>query len=261
MLEAAKREVAKPVVKKEPVTPEMISSICNRFAGPSANLSDLRLAAICVTAYSAFLRYNELASLRYCDVSFCDTFVKIYVFKRKTDVYRDGAHVLLAKSDSFSCPFHLLNRYVSAANLDLSSSLPFFRSLHFHKVTSYSLRSTGMSYTRTREIVLQAFAELGYPRHLFGLHSLRAGGASATANAGVRDRLFKRHGRWRTDKAKDGYIKDSWNHYFQCRKVCMLSFLCCLSLFSKWASINEMPAPDAVFLFINNVKNLSPLTP
>ena len=117
---------------------------------------------------------------------------------------------MLAKSDSVSCPFHLLNRYVSATNLDLSSSLPFFRSLHFHNVTSsYSLRSTGMSYTRTREIVLQAFAELGYPRHLFGLHSLRAGGASAAANAGVSDRLFKRHGRWKSDRAKYGYIKDS----------------------------------------------------
>ena len=66
-----------------------------------------------------------------------------------------------------------------------------------------------MSYTRTRKIVLQAFAELGYPRQLFGLHSLRAGGASAAANAGVSDRLFKRHGRWRSDRAKDGYIKDS----------------------------------------------------
>ena len=77
VLESAKRELAKPVVEKEPVTPEMISSICNRFAGPNANLSDLRLAAICVTAYSAFLRYNELASLRCCDVSLSDTFVKI----------------------------------------------------------------------------------------------------------------------------------------------------------------------------------------
>ena len=66
-----------------------------------------------------------------------------------------------------------------------------------------------MSYARTREIVLQAFVELGYPRHLFGLLSLRAGGASAAANAGVSDRLFKRHGRWRSDRAKDGYIKDS----------------------------------------------------
>ena len=45
--------------------------------------------------------------------------------------YRDGAHVLLAKSDSVSCPFHLLNRYVSAVNLDLSSSLPFFSLLAF----------------------------------------------------------------------------------------------------------------------------------
>ena len=96
VLEAARREFGKPVIKKEPATPEMILSICNRFAGPNANLSDLRLASICVAAYSVFPRYNELASLRCCDVSFCDTFVRIYVFKSKTDVYRDGANVLLA---------------------------------------------------------------------------------------------------------------------------------------------------------------------
>ena len=66
-----------------------------------------------------------------------------------------------------------------------------------------------MSYSRTREIVLQVFVELGYLKNLFGLHSLRAGGASATANAGIGDRLFKRHGRWKSDQAKYGYIKDN----------------------------------------------------
>ena len=66
-----------------------------------------------------------------------------------------------------------------------------------------------MSYSRTREIVLQAFVELGHPKNLFGLHSLMAGGASEAANAGVGDRLFKRHGRWKSDQAKDGYIKDN----------------------------------------------------
>ena len=30
-----------------------------------------------------------------------------------------------------------------------------------------------------------------------------------SANAGVNDRLFKRHGRWRSDKAEDGYVKDN----------------------------------------------------
>ena len=36
----------------------------------------------------------------------------------------------------------------------------------------------------------------------------RAGGATVAANAGVSDRLLKRHGRWKSDSAKDGYIKD-----------------------------------------------------
>ena len=93
---------------------------------------------------------------------------------------------MLAKTGHVSCPFNLLRRYVSAANLDLSSSLPFFRSLYFHKATSiYGLRSAGVSYSRMREIVLQAFVELGYQNNLFGLHSLRAGGASAAANSQV----------------------------------------------------------------------------
>ena len=43
-----------------------------------------------------------------------------------------------------------------------------------------------------------------------GTHSLRASGATTAANAsGVSDRCLKRHGRWKTDVAKDGYIDDS----------------------------------------------------
>ena len=38
---------------------------------------------------------------------------------------------------------------------------------------------------------------------------LRSGGASLAAYNGVSDRLFKRHGRWKSDRAKDGYIEDS----------------------------------------------------
>ena len=36
-----------------------------------------------------------------------------------------------------------------------------------------------------------------------------SGGASAAANAGVPDRFFKCHGRWKSETAKDGYVKDS----------------------------------------------------
>ena len=38
---------------------------------------------------------------------------------------------------------------------------------------------------------------------MFGLCSLRAGGATATANLGVNERLFKKYGRWKSGKVKD----------------------------------------------------------
>lgn len=41
------------------------------------------------------------------------------------------------------------------------------------------------------------------------MHSFRAGGAMSAANAGVPDRMFKRYGRWQSENAKDGYVKDS----------------------------------------------------
>ena len=40
----------------------------------------------------------------------------------------------------------------------------------------------------------------------YGLHSLRSGRASAAYKCDVSDRLFKVHGRWKSENAKDGYV-------------------------------------------------------
>ena len=60
-----------------------------------------------------------------------------------------------------------------------------------------------------RELFVNAFQPFVADIKKFGLHSLRSGGASTSANLGISDRLFKRHGRWRSETAKDGYVKDS----------------------------------------------------
>ena len=40
--------------------------------------------------------------------------------------------------------------------------------------------------------------------------------AIAAANAGVQDRwFFKRHGRWKSECAKDGYVKDSVQRWLE----------------------------------------------
>ena len=68
-----------------------------------------------------------------------------------------------------------------------------FRKLSFHKKSdTYVLRKgSHISYTRTREILLENLRKIGLDSSKFGLHSLRSGGASEAANCGlVCDRLF-----------------------------------------------------------------------
>ena len=45
----------------------------------------------------------------------------------------------------------------------------------------------------------------------YGLHSLRSGGATQAAKAGIPDRLIKKHGRWVSEVAKDMYIREALN--------------------------------------------------
>ena len=66
-----------------------------------------------------------------------------------------------------------------------------------------------LSYSCIRDYFKSIFKDILPDISLFSTHSLRAGGASAAANAGVPDRVFQRHGRWRSVSAKNGYVDDS----------------------------------------------------
>lgn len=211
VLEASKRLLSIRVKKKEPITPEIIKSLFNKYGLPSANLSDLRLLNLCVLGYTGFLRFNELVGLRRCDFEFESTFMRIFIERSKTDVYRDGAWVVIAQTYKPTCPVKLCMRFFELAGFEPNSDEYIFRSLTFYSSQGiYKFRNpTPLSYSRSREIVLEALEKIGLPKEEYGLHSFRAGGASAAANANISDRLFKRHGRWKSEKAKDGYIKDN----------------------------------------------------
>ena len=93
--------------------------------------------------------------------------------------------------------------------LSHTSSLPLFRGITHTKNGDRLCSSGRLSYLRMRELFLAKLKELGCDPTQFGLHSLRAGGATTAAPAGVPERLFKRHGCWKSESAKDGYVKDS----------------------------------------------------
>ncbi len=99
----------------------------------------------------------------------------------------------------------MVERYFQLGSIEGAHDRFMFRGLSKTK-DGYTLRNSGgLGYSRVREEVLEMFSALGLNVKLFGLHSLRLGRASAAAQAGVPDRLFKRHGRWRSESAKDGY--------------------------------------------------------
>ena len=73
--------------------------------------------------------------------------------------------------------------------------------------------------------MLEAFKNIVPDISAIGTHSLRGGGTTVAANAGIPDRLFKRHGRWASESAKDGYVQDPLSSRLSVSKALGIYFL------------------------------------
>ena len=210
--EGAKRITSKPVSKKEPITSDILVSLVTKYGNSDCNLLDLRIVSMCLIGYAGFLRFSEIVNIKRSDIQFFDSHLSLFVSKSKTDVYKDGSSVYISRTFLPTCPVAALERYLSLAKIKNSSDEFIFRNISFMKKdNSYKLRSLNrpLCYTRAREILLSALESLGLNKKLFGLHSLRSGGATAAADAGINDRVFKKHGRWKSETAKDGYVREN----------------------------------------------------
>jgi len=210
-LEGMQRVLARPTVRKDPVTSAMLVEIV-KDARESNTLSDLRLALACLLAYAGFLRFNELVNIRPCDISHQEDMIVIHLPQSKTDQLRKGDEVAIARTGNLTCPVAMLEAYMARNGLTWKDQRFLFRPISKSGKTEKLRESGNISYSCLRELFKRKLKELGYDHNKFGLHSLRAGGATAAANNGVPDRLFKRHGRWKSEKAKDGYVEDSVKH-------------------------------------------------
>jgi len=209
--EGLARILAKPKAPKQPISPEHVLKIVSVY-GFDANLMNSRLVVMCLLSYAGFLRFDELINLRMNDIVFQDSYIKIFIRKSKTDQYKSGSDVVIAKTGLSTCPVYHLSKYVELAGLKADSDEFLFRQMTFCKSESRYLLKQGppISYSRAREILLEKLSALGLDASTFGLHSMRRGGATSVANSGqVNDRVFKKHGRWKSDSSKDGYIVEN----------------------------------------------------
>ena len=201
-------ELAKPVKKKQPFTTEMLGALV-KDANEHCSLPNIRITAATLLAYAGFFHFDELSDLHPVDLKFDKDMVTVQIRKSKNDQLRKWDKVAVARAKNTTCPVGMLERYMSMGNIDPQDARPLFCGIT-HSNFGEKLRvAGGLSYTRMWELLQMKLQQLGHSPDLFGTHSLRSSGATAVANAGVPDRLFKRHGRWCSEGAKDGYVEDS----------------------------------------------------
>ena len=178
--------LAKPTVKKEPFSVDMLT-VMVEDTSRHETLSNVRLTAACLLAYSGFLCFDELAKLRPIDLFFDDQKLTVAIRQSKTDQLRQGDTVVIARTDANTCPVRMLEKYMAMGGVDKQDTGYLFRGITKSKAGEKLRVSGSLSYTRMRELLKQKLLQLGYPPGSYGIHSLRAGGATAAANAGIAD--------------------------------------------------------------------------
>ncbi len=83
---------------------EDLRKIAQPCLNPGASLTDIRTAAMCLLSFAAFLRYDELSSIRGSDIVLSGGHMQLRLRKSKTDQYRDGSRVIVARTGTSTFP-------------------------------------------------------------------------------------------------------------------------------------------------------------
>ncbi|CAC5399040.1 unnamed protein product [Mytilus coruscus] len=129
ILEGAKRRLSVPIKKKEPITPDMLSQMFDRLYCEN-NLYNQRTISACLLSYSGFLRVSELLNLKTCDIQFFLSHMSVFIQKSKTDIYRDGDRIIIARTGNKLCPVKNLESFLEWSNNPLDTDV-------FRMISSY----------------------------------------------------------------------------------------------------------------------------
>ena len=158
------RRLARPKVRKEPVTADMLRAMVDSV-GQEPSLSNVRLLAVCLVAFAGFMRCDELLKLHCSDVAFGIT---ITIVSSKTDQYREGSSLVIARTGTLTCPVAMMEKYFFMGSLCTLDQGTVFRAIDSTKNGQRLRKFGGISYTRLRELLLEKIEQLGMDPKAFG---------------------------------------------------------------------------------------------
>ena len=200
---SSKRILGTAIVNsKEPISSSLIQDIIS--GSNLENPVELRNVTLYVLSFAGFFRFDDVSRIRRNDIFFNEGFMVIKVPKSKNDQLGRGDEVVISELSSPACPVKLLKKYLTTLQIPPDSRDLIFRPISKGKGSCKLIApDKPISYSTIRQAFRRDLKTTGADPSKFGLHSLRSGGASMAANSGVSDRVFHRHGRWKSTKAKD----------------------------------------------------------
>jgi hypothetical protein len=175
---------------------------------PGVTLHELMKLTAVTLCYVGFLRFSDLMVIQWQEIRFLPTHMELFLEKSKTDQYREGRWVLIARVGGLFCPVKLVEDLLREGQYAAFGPGGLIRSTSISP-SKQTLRDSQPSYTTVLHWFKDAASRLGLDPAAYGTHSGRRGGATRAANVDVPDRLFKEHGAWRSERVKDGYVVSS----------------------------------------------------
>ena len=102
------------------LTVEQLSLAC-RFLSKKLSVKSLRMKVIMILSFAGFLRFSECQHIRRSDIKFFQDYAMIFIEKSKTDFYREGHWVLIARTNTELCPIMNLIQYINRVGINADS--------------------------------------------------------------------------------------------------------------------------------------------
>ena len=212
IVDSAQRNVMSSKNQKLPFSKSMIRDMM--VLGPRPSLEELRDSLIPSLSFSLLLRNDELIHLSCKHMSLSKEGVKFLILSSKTDVYRNGRVLHLARQEEGFSVYNLLSDYMKKGNLKIGEDKFLFGEVVSSEHGSRIDGSKKISYKKCLEVVKKKVSDLGLNPDLYATHSSRSGAATSLAqNVTPLELLVS--GRWSDPRSMHRYVEINESRRFE----------------------------------------------
>jgi integrase len=198
MMQGIRRKHGTAQEGKTPILPADLREMLPHYGD---DLGGRRDKALMLLGFAAALRRSELVALNVADLTFRREGLVVMIRRSKTDQEGEGVELGIPKGRNRElCPVRAVEAWIKAAGLEAG---PLFRPVdQAGRVSPERLRD----FTVVR-VVKRLVEAIGLDPDDYGGHSLRAGLATAAAQAGAEERDIMRQTRHKSEKMVRRYIR------------------------------------------------------